>query len=329
MIHLPRIHTKKNLLAFSAGVDSTALFFLLLENNIPFDVAIVNYHIREQSKQEVAYALALCLKYQKQCFVHDVQFETLNNFEKKARDARYEFFETLIEEQGYETLLTAHQLNDKLEWFLMQFCKGSGLNEMISLHEVVQKKSYTLMRPLLSYSKEELEDYLIKHNIKYFYDQSNEDVKYKRNYFRHTFSNELLKQFPKGIAHSFKYLQQDSQALFVQENPLFNFKELFVYGLPSNEPTRIMRCVDAHLKQRGYMISRAQRQEIIRQQECVIENFAVCIVHTTLYIAPYETIAMEKKFKEWCRIFKIPKKLRSYLFKHHASKELLEQIANI
>ncbi|NLN13488.1 MAG: tRNA lysidine(34) synthetase TilS, partial [Arcobacter skirrowii] len=41
------IKSSKNLLAFSAGVDSTALFFLLLNSNIPFDIAIVDYNIRE------------------------------------------------------------------------------------------------------------------------------------------------------------------------------------------------------------------------------------------------------------------------------------------
>jgi len=45
----------KNLLAFSGGVDSSALFFILLEKKIPFDIAIVNYHKREQSKKEVEY----------------------------------------------------------------------------------------------------------------------------------------------------------------------------------------------------------------------------------------------------------------------------------
>ena len=45
------IKNQKNLLAFSAGVDSTALFFLLLEQNIPFDIAIVNYNIRFSRKR--------------------------------------------------------------------------------------------------------------------------------------------------------------------------------------------------------------------------------------------------------------------------------------
>ena len=63
------IRNQKNLLAFSAGVDSSALFFLLLEQSIPFDIAIVNYNLRVQSKDEVFYAKNLASKYKKNIFL--------------------------------------------------------------------------------------------------------------------------------------------------------------------------------------------------------------------------------------------------------------------
>ena len=97
MINL-KINTSKNLLAFSAGIDSTALFFILLENNIEFDIAIVNYNLREQSKIEVQYAKDLAKKYNKKCFIKDVKSENISNFEKEARDIRYKFFNELINE---------------------------------------------------------------------------------------------------------------------------------------------------------------------------------------------------------------------------------------
>ena len=58
-LNFSAIKESKNLLAFSAGVDSSALFFLLLKQNIPFDIAIVNYNVRVQSKDEVNYAKEL------------------------------------------------------------------------------------------------------------------------------------------------------------------------------------------------------------------------------------------------------------------------------
>ena len=59
------LKNSKNLLAFSGGADSTALFFLLLEHEIPFDIAIVDYAMRDQSKEEVSYAQELALTYKK------------------------------------------------------------------------------------------------------------------------------------------------------------------------------------------------------------------------------------------------------------------------
>ena len=64
---LEKLQGKKNLLAFSAGVDSTALFFILLQNNINFDIAIVNYNTREQSQEELAYAKELASTYNLKC----------------------------------------------------------------------------------------------------------------------------------------------------------------------------------------------------------------------------------------------------------------------
>ena len=185
------IKNQKNLLAFSAGVDSCALFFLLLEQNISFDIAIVNYNVRIQAMQEVAYARGLALKYNKQIFIRDIKLENSSNFEKTARDIRYKFFEEIVLGNSYENLITAHQLNDKLEWFMMQLSKGAGLVELLGFNEFEEKENYKIYKPLLNTTKDELENYLKNNNYKYFVDKSNFDEKYKRNYFRHNFSNKF------------------------------------------------------------------------------------------------------------------------------------------
>jgi len=184
---------RKNLLAFSAGVDSSALFFLLLENNIKFDIAIVNYGIREQSKDEVAHAKKLAKKYK--LFCHSIMAPTFSShFEKQARDFRYEFFDSLVTIEGYDNILTAHQLNDQLEWLLMRLTKGAGVSELLGLEPLSKRKNYTLVRPLLPYAKEELLSYLKTNNFPYFIDESNSDEKYERNRFRHQFSDTLIKK---------------------------------------------------------------------------------------------------------------------------------------
>ena len=205
------MHTK-NLLAFSAGVDSTALFFYLLDKNIPFDMAIVNYHTRETSDEEVEYAKNLAKKYNKKIFVKECFLDKFS--EKTARDCRYKFFEEIIKRQGYETLILAHQLNDRFEWFLMQLSKGAGLKELIAMEEYEKRDFYTIWRPFYNTSREEIEEYLKKNNIKHFIDESNFDQKYKRNFIRHNFANEFIKFFKDGIKKSFEYLEEDKKLIF-------------------------------------------------------------------------------------------------------------------
>ena len=308
------IRNQKNLLAFSAGVDSSALFFLLLENNVPFDIAIVNYNLREQSKEEISYAKELSHTYKKEIFIYETKLDSNSNFEKNARDIRYAFFEKIIKEHHYANLITAHQLNDKLEWFMMQLSKGAGLVELIGFNEFEHKESYQIYKPLLNISKDELEKYLLENNHKYFVDQSNFDEKYKRNFFRHNFSDKLINNFSKGIKKSFEYLQKDLDSLNIQNKPLKKIKDLEIF-LNQKDDNLNIRTIDLSLKRRGILLSFANRNEILKQKEISISNkINISINEDYIFIAPRVDIIMEKKFKESCRVAKIPKNIRSYIF---------------
>ncbi|MCT7585822.1 tRNA lysidine(34) synthetase TilS [Aliarcobacter butzleri] len=313
-LNFSAIKESKNLLAFSAGVDSSALFFLLLKQNIPFDIAIVNYNVRVQSKDEVNYAKELALKYNKQIYIKDIKLESTSNFEKMARDIRYKFFEEVIDENSYETLITAHQLNDKLEWFLMQLTKGAGLVELIGFNEFEQKENYKVYKPLLEITKEELESFLKQENIKYFIDNSNFDEKYKRNYFRHNFSDKLLNEYTNGIKKSFKYLQDDINSLNIEIKPIKVFDELEIYK-NQNDNNLNIRIIDNSLKKRGFLLSSAQRKEIIKQKEITISHkINITLNEDFIWICPKIEINIDKKFKEFYRINKIPKNIRNYIY---------------
>jgi len=309
-----KIETKKNLFAFSGGVDSSALFFLMLEQNIPFDIAIVDYNQREQSKDEVIYATQLAHKYNKKCFISTYP-KNLKFAEKEARDFRHNFFDDIIKNNSYEALITAHQLNDKLEWFLMQLTKGAGVSELIGMKEVSYKNGYSILKPLLKYSKDELLEYLKKNNIRYFIDSSNQELKYKRNYFRHTFSEKLLSKYKNGISKSFDYLENDNNSL-MQNIEEFNIKELTIYKY-NNDINIAIRLIDKELKKRGIIISKATRDEIIDKKEVVISHkISVSIIKNYIYIAPICNETIDKKFKEIYRKNKIPKNIRAYIYKN-------------
>jgi len=306
---------KKNLLAFSAGLDSSALFFLLIENNIKFDIAIVDYGMREQSNEEVAHAKALAKKYK--LFCHSIKAPLFHtHFEKQARDFRYDFFDSLVTIEGYDNILTAHQLNDQLEWLLMRLTRGAGTSELIGLEPLTQRENYTLMRPLLTYSKNELLDFLKVNSHPYFVDESNSDEKYERNKFRKQFSDSLMTEYKEGIKRSFDYLRQDKKQLENIFETIHAEKELRVILL--HTPIAKVKATDLALKELGYLLSASQRIELTKEDSLVIGGeWAIERKENLLYIAPYLTTTMPKKFKEKCRIAKVPTKMRAYYFKEN------------
>ncbi len=311
---LKLLKNQKNLLAFSAGVDSSALFFLLLQDDIKFDIAIVDYGLREQSKEEVKYAKELAIKYNSTC--HTFNAKKLDkNFEAKARDIRYDFFEQLIKEYNYDNLITAHHLGDRFEWMLMQFCKGAGCAEMAGMQMMDKKEFYTLIRPLLHLDKSELLCFLNKNKIKYFQDETNFDETIKRNSFRHNITNPLLKKHLSGIKKSFNYIDEDRKEL-VQDTKIQTIGDFAYFKSSDNKRTDIF-AIDKYLKTKLHMPSASER-ELLKTQKTVVlgRKFVVNQEHGYIFIAPYknQNLYMPKVFKEECRVLKIEPKLRPYLY---------------
>jgi tRNA(Ile)-lysidine synthase len=304
---------EKNLLAFSGGADSTALFYLLLENNIPFDITHVNYNTRDKSLDEKESAIALATKYNKKIFYHDTYLEA-RNFEAQARKVRYDFFEKTIMIEKYDNLLTAHHLGDKLEWFLMQLTKGAGLPEMLGMSYQDKRENYTLVRPLLNYDKKVLINYLENKNIPWFEDSSNYDESYKRNYFRHNFSNKLLEHYASGVAKSFEYLERDKEELITTTNVKTIDTMSYFKRTTSRRSDIIM--IDKTLKQRGYIMRSGDRENLLKNSSVEVGRvFSIMIENEWIFIIPKtKSIVMDKAFKEQCREKKIPSKLRPYLF---------------
>lgn len=312
-----KIEKRKNLLAFSGGVDSMALFYLLKDANIDFDLIIVNYNARLESKEELEFAINLAKKHNKKIFVKELDLKNSSNFEKVARDIRYEFFKEIIKENSYEVLITAHQLNDKLEWFFMQLSKGAGLLELLGMREFEEKDAYQIYRPLLNISKKKLQEYLDKNSLKYFIDSSNFDTKYKRNYFRKEFANRFLDEFESGVKNSFEFLKKDLNSLNIKFEAIFSKLELEVFENLKDDNLNL-RVVDKSLKKRGVLLSSKERVEILRQKELTIAHkINISIKGKYIFIAPKVDISLPKEFKEVCRVNKIPANIRTYIFSNN------------
>ena len=226
---------------------------------------------------------------------------------------------------NYDNLIMGHQLNDQLEWMFMRLSKGAGLMELIGLESISKRANYQIIRPLLKISKSQLLEYLDSNNYKYFIDSSNFSDKYERNRFRKDFVNSFINKYRDGVVKSFNYLKIDKNQLLSNFKEIYRYKELVILRV-ENINYRI-KAIDLTLKKLGYLLSNAQRNEIIKSNSIVIGGlWAIEIQKNLIFISPYYKIIMPKQYKENCRKYKIPPKIRPYCY---SNSILINQVAYI
>lgn len=172
----------------SAGPDSMALVDMLLNIRERYHlfliIAHVNHNVRVESNDEASYI-------QQYCLINNLCFESMvienygdDNFHNEARNIRYNFFDSLVHKYQANYLMTAHHGDDLVETVLMRIVRGSSLSGYSGFKMIVDMGDYKIVRPLINYTKSELEEYDRKNNIKYFIDSSNDKDKYTRNRYR-------------------------------------------------------------------------------------------------------------------------------------------------
>jgi len=328
LLHHERLKEGKVLLAFSGGVDSTALFHLLLEDHIAFDIAHVNYHTRESSNAEEESAIALAVQYNLQCHTHSCRLGGAN-FEHRAREERYRFFGYLMKKHSYRYLLTAHQLNDRLEWLMMQMCRGSGLPEMLGIRSHDTREGIEILRPLLEWDRESIESYLHTHHIPHHIDESNRDERYTRNSFRHRYSAPMMRDYRDAIRRSFRYLEEDNETLI--EPMKFTILYEFAYAQNPRNIRSLVVGIDTFFKNSGYLLSQHDKEALKGGGEHIIARHTVVSIEGNYtFIAPYESnVVMDKGFKEECRKLKTGAKLRGYLYGSPEAMGVIRQLKGV
>lgn len=181
---------KKYLLACSFGPDSMALLFYLRQHNYNFDVAFINYHLREESNFEETQLKDYCHLKGINLFVFDVKEKIDKNVEAKCREIRYKFFKSLYQDNNYDSLLTGHHLDDYIETYYLQKERKSLLfNYGISSPSVIYDME--VIRPLMNYDKNYLLNYDQKNNVPYSIDKTNLLPIYQRNIIRQNVISKL------------------------------------------------------------------------------------------------------------------------------------------
>jgi len=199
------IKGKKILLAISGGIDSVVLAHLFQNLNFEFALAHCNFSLRgkeadddEQFVKELGQLLNVTV-YTKTFSTEKYAKEHKLSIQMAARKLRYDWFDSLLKINQFNYTATAHHLDDNLETVLINFTRGTGLNGLTGIPEI----NGNTIRPLLPFSRDEIESFAKKNKIIWKEDKSNAQIKYKRNKIRHQIIP-LLKELNPNLLSSFK-----------------------------------------------------------------------------------------------------------------------------
>ncbi|TXI68979.1 MAG: tRNA lysidine(34) synthetase TilS [Flavobacterium sp.] len=208
-----QLKDKKLLLAVSGGIDSMVLMHLFQQLNYDIKIAHCNFQLR--GKESDADELFVKVKSEKlKVKSYFIRFDTENyskenklSIQLAARKLRYQWFQELLLENQLDYLVTAHHLDDNVETFLINFTRGTGLEGLTG----IPAQNGNIIRPLLAFSRLEIENYALENEIQWREDSSNASDKYFRNKLRHDIVP-ILKELNTGFLDSFQntlhHLQQ-------------------------------------------------------------------------------------------------------------------------
>lgn len=213
------------LVALSGGADSVCLLLVLNEIKRQcadeLDFALEAVHVEHgirgaESREDARFASDLCERLNIPCHVHSVdvpQYAKSHGLglEEAARILRYEAFEKEVatayaadQKQGNSrqvVVAVAHHMEDNAETVLFQMLRGSGAKGLSGMHPVSVKNGVTYIRPLLSATRAQIEEYLKENGQAFVTDATNTDTAYSRNKLRHDVFPLLLQINDRAIEH--------------------------------------------------------------------------------------------------------------------------------
>lgn len=207
----------KLLVAVSGGVDSMVLLHLSQACGWDLQVVHCNFNLRGlESDGDQKFVEGYCASNQIIC--HVKSFDTLAyaasnkvSIQIAARELRYDWFDELLDQTGRDYLMTAHHLDDVMETFLINLSRGTGLKGLTGIPE----RNHKWVRPLLVFSRQDIETYAVKHHIQWREDRTNAETKYVRNKIRKQILpilREINPQFSDTFEKTISHLK-DSQQL--------------------------------------------------------------------------------------------------------------------
>ena len=233
--------------AVSGGADSVALlfaFYLLKDKlDIRLEAAHFNHHLRgAESDRDEAFVREFCDRYDIPLTVgHGNIVPGKKGLEAAARDARYAFLRSLPGK-----IATAHTADDNTETVLMHLVRGTGLKGLGGIAPV----NGTVIRPMLTCTRQDVEDFCAEWCLNYITDSSNEGDDFLRNRLRHHVMPLLKQENPRLAANASAMalrLRQDEDCLA----ELSKLSEMDVEALRKMHPALRNRALEQFLKRSG------------------------------------------------------------------------------
>ena len=189
---------EKYLLACSYGPDSMALFHMLVNEGIYFEVVHVNYHILDQADDDEKGIRDYCKLHNVKLHVLETKMPEGVNEEDWARTIRYDYFAEISSKTCIKNVLVAQHIDDFIETYFLQ--KERGFVNYFGIKEITEYKGAKIIRPFATrYTKNELFSYIEKNNIPYSIDPSNLVPLFKRNKIRIEVINNLTREEKENV----------------------------------------------------------------------------------------------------------------------------------
>jgi tRNA(Ile)-lysidine synthase len=204
--------------AFSGGLDSTVLLHATARLSAGYRVRAVHidHGLHADSSSWRAHCEQQARSLQIELVSQSVRVERIDEIglEAAARAARYEALSRVLREGEY--LLSAHHADDQLETVLLALMRGAGLPGLSAMPAIQPFASGWLARPLLAFTRAELEQWARAEHLSWLSDPSNDNLSLDRNLLRQTIIAPLRERWP-SAAHtatrSTEHLQAASRAL--------------------------------------------------------------------------------------------------------------------
>ena len=224
-------------LGLSGGQDSVVLLHKLAVSKYKHKTTAIyiNHNLSPNATSWQNFCEDLCSKLGVKFQTYSINLDTNNtNIENQAREKRREIWQNLLDIG--DVILLAHHLEDNVETVLYRLFRGSGVDGLSGIKELVNLGKGRVIRPLLNISKTDIENYAVEHNLKWIEDESNKNNKFDRNFIRNEVLPLVKTRWPNvsnNIANTIKicgeYVEHIDNGLdknIINVNNKLNIKEL-------------------------------------------------------------------------------------------------------